>query len=80
MIYGQLIPDRKVPAAGNLIPILANQSIIAQGIDPGLVSTATGAAITANFLFYVINKFKTISDDKAEIHLQNVFCITFTGN
>ncbi|CEP16880.1 hypothetical protein [Parasitella parasitica] len=46
-IYGQLVPDSHAPvAADNLMLLLANESTIVQGVDPGIVTTAGYWAIS----------------------------------
>ncbi|CEP15260.1 hypothetical protein [Parasitella parasitica] len=68
-VHGQLVPDSHAPvAADNLMLLLANESTIVQGVDPGIVTTATGVATTVGSLFAAINRFEAISDDKIVPH------------
>ncbi|CEP12397.1 hypothetical protein [Parasitella parasitica] len=71
-IHGQLVPDSHAPvAADNLMLLLANESTIVQGVDPGIVTTATGVATTVGSLLAAINRFEAISDDKIVPHLMD---------
>ncbi|CEP07194.1 hypothetical protein [Parasitella parasitica] len=54
----QFLGYKKRPYADNLIPLLANESTIVQGVDLVIVMTATGIATTAGSLFAASNRFE----------------------
>ncbi|KAL9536388.1 hypothetical protein MBANPS3_012683, partial [Mucor bainieri] len=68
-INGQPTPQQDPPPLdANLVSIIAKPNTVVQGIDPGIVTTASGMATTSASLFEHINRFQALSEDTARPH------------
>ncbi|CAO0798400.1 unnamed protein product [Mucor circinelloides] len=67
-IHGQSIPDQAPSINTNLVQIAANPTTVIQGVDPGIVTAASGVATSSASLFQTANRFQAISDEKMVPH------------
>lgn len=67
-IRGERLPNEQHTLDGNLVSAIAHQNARVQGIDPGLVTMATGVATTSQCLLNSVNRFQALADNKLVLH------------
>ncbi|KAL7324037.1 hypothetical protein PS15p_210608 [Mucor circinelloides] len=67
-VNGQSAPSEGRLTDANLRHIVAEPTTIIQGIDPGIVTVASGVATSPASLFSAVNRFQAISDEAMVPH------------
>ena len=68
IIRGQPLLENKIHSHTDLLQSVSTGNTIIQGIDPGIIATATGISTSTKSLFQSINSYQAISDTKAVPH------------
>lgn len=80
-INGQPTPQQDPPPDASLVSIIAKPNTVVQGIDPGIVTTASGITTTSMSLLEHVNRFQALSSDTMIPHPKdNVRAFNLTAN